>query len=60
MIDLKAPKGNDYVFAEILFNPNHLRFGIDITVNNVPSDVQDVITSGTIIWTQLRNIKEKY
>ena len=57
---MKAPRGNDYVFAEILFNPNHLRFGIDVMVSNVPSDIQDVIVNGTIIWTQLKNIKEKF
>lgn len=60
MIDLKAPKGNDYVFAEILFNPSHLRFGIDLAVANVPSDVQDVIVQGTMVWTQLKNIQERF
>jgi hypothetical protein len=57
MIDLKAPKGNDYVFAEILFNPSHLRYGIDVGVSNVPSEIQDVIPAGTVIWAQLKTVQ---
>jgi hypothetical protein len=57
MIELKAPTGSDYVFAEIQRNPQQLRFGIDLTVGNVKSDQMEVISQGTIVYTPLKSIR---
>ena len=58
MIELKAPNGGEYVFAEILHNRNHVRFGIDIRVTNLPSEQMEVIGQNTIVYAPLKVIRD--
>ncbi len=60
MIDLKAPNGNEYVFAEIIQNPQHLRFGIDLNVANVSSEHMEVISQGTIVFCSQKNLQDRF
>ena len=60
MIELKAPNGNDYVFAVINSNPKEVRFGIDFKIANPSPEPNEVISQGTIIYTQLKNVMEKF
>lgn len=60
MIELNAPKEQEYVFAEVLNNSQQLRFGIELEVSNMRSEQTEVIPLGTIIYGPLKTIKDRF
>jgi hypothetical protein len=58
-IDLVGPNLDQFCLMQIIYNPNELRFGLDVLVSNLPSEQMDVIPRGMIIYGPYRLLHDK-